>query len=29
VLQLGAPKLLPADEMARVLEKFKSYGKQS
>jgi len=29
VLQLGAPKLLPADEMARVIEKFKSYGKQS
>jgi L-fuculose-phosphate aldolase len=29
VLQLGAPKLLPADEMARVLEKFKDYGKQS
>lgn len=28
VLQLGAPKLLPADEMARVIEKFKSYGKQ-
>ena len=29
VLQLGTPKLLPADEMARVIEKFKSYGKQS
>ncbi len=29
VLQLGAPKLLPADEMARVIEKFKDYGKQS
>lgn len=29
VLQLGAPKLLPADEMARVLEKLKDYGKQS
>ena len=29
VLQLGAPKLLPAEEMARVLEKFKDYGKQS
>lgn len=29
VLQLGAPKLLPADEMARVLEKFKDYGKQT
>ena len=28
VLQLGTPKLLPADEMARVLEKFKDYGKQ-
>ncbi|MCX8087309.1 MAG: class II aldolase/adducin family protein [Rhodocyclaceae bacterium] len=28
VLQLGKPKLLPADEMARVLEKFKNYGKQ-
>lgn len=28
VLQLGAPKLLPADEMARVIEKFVSYGKQ-
>lgn len=26
VLTLGAPQLLPADEMARVLEKFKSYG---
>lgn len=29
VLQLGTPKLLAADEMARVLEKFKDYGKQS
>lgn len=29
VLQLGAPKLLPPDEMARVIEKFKNYGKQS
>jgi L-fuculose-phosphate aldolase len=29
VLQLGEPKLLPADEMARVLDKFKDYGKQS
>lgn len=29
VLQLGTPKLLPADEMARVIEKFKDYGKQS
>lgn len=28
VLQLGAPKLLDADEMARVIEKFKGYGKQ-
>jgi L-fuculose-phosphate aldolase len=28
VLQLGAPKLLPAEEMARVVEKFKSYGRQ-
>lgn len=28
VLQLGRPKLLPADEMARVLEKFKDYGRQ-
>lgn len=28
VLQIGAPKLLPPDEMARVIEKFKSYGKQ-
>jgi L-fuculose-phosphate aldolase len=28
VLQLGTPKLLPADEMARVIEKFVSYGKQ-
>jgi len=29
VLQLGAPKLLPADEMTRVIEKFEDYGKQS
>lgn len=29
VLQLGAPRLLQPDEMARVLEKFKDYGKQS
>lgn len=29
VLQLGTPKLLPPDEMTRVVEKFKSYGKQS
>jgi L-fuculose-phosphate aldolase len=29
VLQLGAPKLLPADEMTRVIEKFKHYGKQT
>ncbi len=29
VLQLGTPKLLPAEEMARVIEKFKDYGKQS
>ena len=28
VLQLGAPKLLPTDEMARVIEKFRDYGKQ-
>ena len=28
VMQLGEPKLLPADEMARVLDKFKGYGKQ-
>lgn len=28
VLQIGAPKLLPPDEMARVIEKFKDYGKQ-
>lgn len=28
VLQLGQPKLLPSDEMARVNDKFKSYGKQ-
>ncbi len=25
---LGAPVILPADEMARVLEKFKRYGQQ-
>ncbi|MEW6513984.1 MAG: class II aldolase/adducin family protein [Pseudomonadota bacterium] len=29
VLQIGTPKLLPPDEMARVIEKFKDYGKQS
>lgn len=28
VLQLGTPKLLPADEMARVVEKFAGYGQQ-
>ena len=28
VLQLGAPKLLAADEMSRVLAKFSSYGQQ-
>ncbi len=28
VLQLGAPKLLAADEMARVIEKFSTYGQQ-
>ncbi|MDP1527374.1 MAG: class II aldolase/adducin family protein [Rhodocyclaceae bacterium] len=28
VLQLGAPKLLEAEEMARVIEKFKDYGRQ-
>jgi len=28
VLQLGAPKLLPADEMTRVMAKFASYGQQ-
>ncbi len=28
VLQIGDPKLLPPDEMTRVIEKFKSYGKQ-
>ncbi len=28
VLQLGRPKLLSADEMARVSEKFKDYGRQ-
>lgn len=28
VLQLGAPQLLPADEMARVIDKFKDYGRQ-
>ncbi len=27
-LQIGAPVILPDDEMARVLEKFASYGKQ-
>lgn len=29
VLQLGEPKLLPPDEMARVIEKFRDYGRQS
>jgi L-fuculose-phosphate aldolase len=29
VLQLGQPKLLPADEMARVQEKFRDYGRQA
>lgn len=28
VLQVGKPVLLPADEMARVIEKFKGYGQQ-
>jgi L-fuculose-phosphate aldolase len=28
VLQLGAPKLLPAEEMTRVLAKFATYGQQ-
>jgi L-fuculose-phosphate aldolase len=28
VLQLGRPKLLPEEEMARVLEKFSDYGQQ-
>ena len=28
-LQLGAPKLLPADEMTRVLAKFATYGQQN
>ena len=28
VLQLGRPKLLPEDEMVRVLEKFSDYGQQ-
>jgi L-fuculose-phosphate aldolase len=28
VLQLGAPKLLPPDEMVRVIEKFAGYGQQ-
>lgn len=28
VLQLGAPRLLPADEMTRVLAKFARYGQQ-
>ena len=28
VLQLGAPKLLPADEMTRVVAKFATYGQQ-
>ena len=29
VLQLGEPKLLPADEMLRIIEKFRTYGKQT
>lgn len=29
VLQIGIPKLLPPDEMKRVIGKFKSYGQQS
>ncbi len=29
VLQLGQPRLLPADEMARVIEKFRDYGRQT
>lgn len=29
VLQLGEPKLLPAEEMARVLERFRDYGRQT
>jgi L-fuculose-phosphate aldolase len=28
VLQLGAPKLLPSDEMTRVIAKFATYGQQ-
>lgn len=28
VLSLGSPRLLPEDEMQRVIEKFKGYGKQ-
>ena len=28
VLQIGTPRLLPEEEMARVLEKFSSYGQQ-
>lgn len=28
VLQIGTPRLLAADEMARVIEKFKGYGQQ-
>jgi L-fuculose-phosphate aldolase len=28
VLQIGGPRLLPADEMARVLTKFADYGRQ-
>ena len=28
VLQLGQPSLLPADEMIRVIEKFRGYGRQ-
>lgn len=29
VLQIGTPQLLPADEMARVVKKFRDYGKQA
>jgi L-fuculose-phosphate aldolase len=29
VLQLGQPKLLAADEMVRVQEKFRDYGRQN
>ena len=28
VLQIGEPRLLPEEEMARVLEKFASYGQR-